>query len=295
MKKLMPIISMFPIIWGQASAFATTNAPATSPTNSPSKPPVHSASFQVSGSSEDQFMLGRAYARGEGVTQSYELAGCWYRKAADQGNLKAMHNLGILYLEGKGTPKDEVEGYKLIRQAAEQGDPKSAETLGILLSKGIGVRADPLAAKGWLEKGVKAGSPEAMLFLGRQQLKAENPALRKNGVDLILRAGDLGDGPACLEAGRLLESGSSELHADKARAAEYFKQGALAGDPWCSYQYASIIMGRNALEAYPWAKIAAEAHIPPAVGLYQECLGYLTPEERLKGDSLAKSITSAKK
>jgi len=285
---------MFPMIWGQASAFATTNAPATSPTNS-SLPIVHPASFQVTGSSEDQFLLGRAYARGEGVTQSYELAGCWYRKAADQGNLKAMHNLGILYLEGIGITKNEVEGYKLIRQAAEQGDPKSAETLGILLSKGIGVRADPLAAREWLEKGVKSGSPQSMLYLGRQELKGEDPAIRKSGVDLILRAADLGAGPACLEAGRLLESGSSVLHADKARAAEYFKKGALAGDPWCSYQYASIIMGRSALEAYPWAKIAAEAHVPPAVGLYQECLGYLTPEERLKGDSFANAITSAKK
>jgi TPR repeat protein len=37
----------------------------------------------------------------------------WYRKAADQGDTLALHNLGGCYGSGRGVAKDEVEKYAL--------------------------------------------------------------------------------------------------------------------------------------------------------------------------------------
>jgi TPR repeat protein len=41
----------------------------------------------------------------------------WYRKAADEGNSEAMHNIASLYEKGLGVPKDEDEARKWYRKA----------------------------------------------------------------------------------------------------------------------------------------------------------------------------------
>ena len=35
----------------------------------------------------------------------------WYRKAADQGEAAAQHNLGSMYDNGQGVPQDYIEAY----------------------------------------------------------------------------------------------------------------------------------------------------------------------------------------
>ena len=42
-----------------------------------------------------------------------------------------MLNLGVAYMKGEGVEKNEVEGNKLFRKAAEQGDTKAMFNLGI--------------------------------------------------------------------------------------------------------------------------------------------------------------------
>jgi uncharacterized protein len=45
----------------------------------------------------------------------------WFRKAADQGNAKAQHVMGMAYFEGQGVIKDAAEAVKWYRKAADQG------------------------------------------------------------------------------------------------------------------------------------------------------------------------------
>ncbi len=42
------------------------------------------------------------YENGRGVAQDYAEAARWYRKAAEQGDAGAQHNLGLLYAKGVG-------------------------------------------------------------------------------------------------------------------------------------------------------------------------------------------------
>ena len=104
--------------------------------------------------SEDQFLLGRSYARGEGVPQSYEKAGEWYLRAADQGNLKAMNNLGILFLEGKGTTKDESQALNWFKKAAEGGDSHSMFLYGRMLLESNGSSKNESVGMKWIKSAV---------------------------------------------------------------------------------------------------------------------------------------------
>ena len=56
-----------------------------------------------------QFALGDMYDNGWGVPQDHAKAANWYRKAAEQGDAKAQHNLGWMYYKGEGVVKDERE------------------------------------------------------------------------------------------------------------------------------------------------------------------------------------------
>ena len=39
------------------------------------------------------------------------MAGEWYRKAAEQGNVRAQYSLGVMYETGQGISQDNVQAY----------------------------------------------------------------------------------------------------------------------------------------------------------------------------------------
>ena len=63
-------------------------------------------------------------------------------RAADAGNVKAMHNLAVLYAEGAGGEPDLEQAAELFRQAAEHGVRDSQFNLAILHARGLGVPQD---------------------------------------------------------------------------------------------------------------------------------------------------------
>jgi hypothetical protein len=61
------------------------------------------------------------YATGDGEPKDNAEAVSWYRKAAEQGNPNAQHNLGMMYLEGVGVQKDEIEALAWYNVCAASG------------------------------------------------------------------------------------------------------------------------------------------------------------------------------
>ncbi len=47
-----------------------------------------------------QYFLGKIHSKGEGVPQDLNESMIWYQRAADQGHVKAMADLGIAYSDG---------------------------------------------------------------------------------------------------------------------------------------------------------------------------------------------------
>lgn len=71
------------------------------------------------GNANAQYDLGRIYAEGQGVLQSYEKAFNWYQQSAKQGHKEAQLNLGLMYGSGAGTNQDLVKGYMWLKLSEE--------------------------------------------------------------------------------------------------------------------------------------------------------------------------------
>jgi hypothetical protein len=97
-----------------------------------------------------QWLLGGAYAKGNGVPKDSAEAVKWYLKAAEQGFAMAQSDLGVMYESGEGVPKDSAEAVKWYRKAAASGDAGGRFNLGISYAKGNGVTKDLIQAHMWL-------------------------------------------------------------------------------------------------------------------------------------------------
>ena len=84
------------------------------------------------------------------MAQDYIEAAKWYRKAAEQGDARAQHNLGILCGNGEGVPQNSEEAAKWFRKAAEQGVARSQYNLGLMYSNGDGVPKNYERAYAWI-------------------------------------------------------------------------------------------------------------------------------------------------
>jgi TPR repeat protein len=78
------------------------------------------------------------------------------KKAAEDGDTKAMNNLGAYYIQGFGTKPDVQQGLEWLTKAGEAGVKQSQYTLMQLYEKGgYGVEADVKKAAYWKAKFAK--------------------------------------------------------------------------------------------------------------------------------------------
>jgi len=116
------------------------------------------------------------YTEGKGVTQDYDEAIKWYKKAAEQGNsfaqkdldivldyqeiiqlektavqgdAKSQYRLGFIYWRGQGVTKDNQEAVRWWKKAAEQGDAEAQANLGTMYELGEGVAENYIEAYKW--------------------------------------------------------------------------------------------------------------------------------------------------
>lgn len=91
------------------------------------------------GDAKAQHDLGLMYDKGEVVPQDYQQAVIWYTKGAEQGDADAQANLGVMYKEGVGVPQDYQQALSWYTKAAEQGHTKAQVNLAVMYYEGQGV------------------------------------------------------------------------------------------------------------------------------------------------------------
>ena len=111
------------------------------------------------GSAVAQYRLAAFYERGWGAAADLERARVWYARAAEQGNVKAMHNLGVLTAAGGKGDLAAAAGW--FAKAAEFGLPDSQINLAILHQNGLGLPQDLVQAYKWLAIAARAGDRDA--------------------------------------------------------------------------------------------------------------------------------------
>jgi len=113
------------------------------------------------GNVKAMYEVGRIYERGRGTGKSFEEAAIWYQKAADSGSHTAKARLGKMYLEGRGVKKNINKAYKLLTDAAKNNVPSAQYQLAIMYEIGIGIGEDTSKALYWYKKAAKLGHYQA--------------------------------------------------------------------------------------------------------------------------------------
>ena len=123
----------------------------------------------VERSNDSPEQLGEAYWMGRGVTLNYSEALKWFRIGAEQGDPRAMANIGWIYENGFGVKRDYSEARRWYEMAARQGDAIANWNLGRMYQYGYGVPTDLGRAIEYFRIGVAKGdvnSAQALKELG---------------------------------------------------------------------------------------------------------------------------------
>ena len=129
------------------------------------------------GDSDAQFNLGQAYRLGRGVPTNLSAAKTWFERAAGQGHVDAQTTLGLLLFQNG----EQAEGLKWLKKAAEQGEPRALLVYGTALVNGDTVTQDRVLGYAYVSRAAAQGLEPAKDTL--DQLDQILPlADRKRGV-----------------------------------------------------------------------------------------------------------------
>jgi len=99
--------------------------------------------------------------------------------AAENGDVKAMHNLGVYLFRGEGGPQDLTSAAQWFGKAAAAGVVESQYNLGLLYQSGSGLPKDLVRARAWFERAAAKGDEQAAKALAemgpKPQLKPVAP------------------------------------------------------------------------------------------------------------------------
>jgi TPR repeat protein len=119
------------------------------------------------GDADAQYNLGNLLDRGLGRAEDDAAAAEWYRRAAGQGVVEAMVNLGLIHEIGRaGVARDPAEAARWYEQAGAAGNALAQYKLGEMYSTGTGVPQDFARAAEWYERAVRQDLAAAMYRLG---------------------------------------------------------------------------------------------------------------------------------
>lgn len=128
-----------------------------------------------------QLYLAQLYDEGgAGLPQNPAEARRLTTSAAENGDVKAMHNLGVYLFRGEGGPQDLTSAAQWFGKAAAAGVVESQYNLGLLYQSGSGLPKDLVRARAWFERAAAKGDEQARKALAemgpKPQLKPAKPA-----------------------------------------------------------------------------------------------------------------------
>lgn len=154
-----------------------------------------------SGDAEAQCRLGCKLDFGDDETECDKAAARkWYRRAAEQGNLTAMNNLGLMLKNGEGGSADLKAGLELLFRAAEAGDEYAQRNCGKACERGEIPGAGLAEAERWYRLAIAGGHREAIFDLGyllSDLLPSPTAEQLAEAAQLYRKLADEGDCEAC--------------------------------------------------------------------------------------------------
>lgn len=174
--------------------------------------------------------LGKCYYLGKGVEKSGDKAFQWLSKAADAGNANAFYWLGACYQYGYGTAKDQMKALNNYTKGADLGDTSSMNSLAIFLENGDGVPKNLERAIYWYTRAAELGDSYAMNNLGIHYYEGNGVAkdLEKT-VYWLRKSAELGNHYAMGNLARRYDNGEG-VPADKNEAYKWYAKAVNNGN-----------------------------------------------------------------
>ncbi len=141
-----------------------------------------------------QFLLGRAYQNGWGVSVDAAAAYRHLKIAADGGDSRARWNVGMALLNGDGVTANLALAHAYVRASAEDGYVNGMNSMAVMLALGQGVQRDPVQARQWYRRAAETGSAHALRGLAGMLLTGDggrvDAVTGAAYLDLAAKAGD---------------------------------------------------------------------------------------------------------
>lgn len=177
-----------------------------------------------------QLYLAQLYDEGDaGLPQNPAEARRLTTTAAENGDVKAMHNLGVYLFRGEGGAQDLTGAAQWFGKAAAAGVVESQYNLGLLYQSGSGLPKDLVRARAWFERAAAKGDEQARKALSemgpKPQLKparvTETAALAPHSMNvrqtqLVLTRLGYYDGPLDGRASVAYDRALAEYRRDQA-------------------------------------------------------------------------------
>jgi TPR repeat protein len=150
---------------------------------------------------------------------------------AENGQARAMLDVGSLYEQGLGVPRNFTRALEWYARAAYAGETEGWLRLGFCFEVGMGTAADMGKAVAYYEEAARAGSPAgeykmaSLYLLGRGLPKDE-----ARGFALLRKSAEAGEGAACNELAAVYLNGLFGQPKDAAAALAWFRKGAEHGN-----------------------------------------------------------------
>ena len=160
--------------------------------------------------------------------------------AANKGDARARHDLGLMYVQGNGVPKDPAKGAVLLEQSAATGLPKAQYHVGVLYEQGLGVPRNPQTAFRWYQRAADQGHVRAQHNLGT--FYAEGKGTARNYTEAarwFSRASQGGLAESHYSLGMIHELGLG-VRKDDRKAASYYRSALAAGSAEAAAKLAQI-------------------------------------------------------
>ena len=109
------------------------------------------------GNTNALYNVGRCYEEGIGVKQDLSKAFDWYKKAAAEGDFRAMCCMGGYFLTGNPIPYEPAKAFQLFEKAANANIPAAQYNLSVLYRYGEGTEKDLEKADFWRMKAAQNG------------------------------------------------------------------------------------------------------------------------------------------
>lgn len=175
-----------------------------------------------------QHKIGLCYRYGYGTEENPQQAIAYLKKAADKGYARALHNLGRCYEESYGMEKSDLsKAFTLFLRAAKQGQTLAHVDVGRCYENGLGVAMDPALAVHHYKIAAKMGSDVGQYSVGwcyENGYGVEKVDLTK-ALKYYLQAASRGWLDAQLALAKFYEQGLG-VKADPEKAAYYAKLAA---------------------------------------------------------------------